>query len=53
MKNIVTYEKNKDKECDSCNYKIMIVNLVEGIVDEEFLKFIYSTLVSFRRKWGI
>lgn len=33
-------------------YKIKIAKLVDDINDEKLLKFIYSIISSFKRKWG-
>ncbi len=34
-------------------YKQKIIELVEKINNQEFLKFLYEMLLSFQKKWGI
>ncbi len=35
------------------DYKKMIIEVIQEIRNEEFLKFIYDLLISFKKKWGI
>lgn len=35
------------------DYKQKIIELVEKINNQEFLKFLYEMLLSFQKKWGI
>ncbi len=34
-------------------YKEKIIEMVEKINNQEFLKFLYEMLLSFQKKWGI
>ncbi len=34
-------------------YKEKIIGMVEKINNQEFLKFLYEMLLSFKKKWGI
>lgn len=34
-------------------YKRKIVEMVTGCDNERFLKFLYDTILSFKKKWGI
>lgn len=35
------------------DYKKKVIELVENISSEKFLKFLYETICSFKKKWGI
>lgn len=43
-----------DKELNEKElYKRKIIEMVEKIENQEFLRFLYQTLQSFKKKWGI
>ena len=35
------------------DYRNKIIEIVNGIEDKNFLKFLHGMLVSFQKKWGI
>lgn len=34
------------------DYKNEIVNLLDGIQSEKFMKFLYNMIISFKKQWG-
>ena len=40
-------------DCEKEEYKEKIIEMVNMIENERYLKFIYDLLISFKKKWGI
>ena len=38
---------------ENVNYKEKITEMVANCDNERFLKFLYNTILSFKKKWGI
>lgn len=49
----VIYSEHKKEEVARMEYKEKIIELVEKINNEKFIKFLYEMLLSFQKKWGI
>jgi len=44
----------KNENCNEKDYyKQKIIEMVEKINNQKFLKFLYEMLISFQKKWGI
>ena len=40
-------------DCEKEEYREKIIEMVEKIENEIYIKFIYDLLMSFKKKWGI